>query len=294
MRKIEVGKVDGVNRILLNGKFIFQFGALDQGFWPDGVYTAPTDEAIKADIQTAKDYGLNLLRKHIKVEPARWYYWTDHLGVIVWQDMPSANTYMSHEEPVPPVDHAEFESELHRMVDNLQNVPSLIMWDIFNEGQGEFDTQRLVASVKAQDPTRLVSAESGGNHPGIGDVVDSHGPPIPSRSWEPSATQASVIGEFGGFGVTEPGHAWQDNKGGPIDPDTANGIAGGFERLSPLIRELRDKRGLSGVDYVQLTDVEGEQNGLLTYDRLRKIDPALLLPSIHLADPEIRLYGGPA
>ena len=286
MRKIEVGKVDGMNRILLNGKFIFQFGALDQGFWPDGVYTAPTDDAIKADIQTAKDYGLNLLRKHIKVEPARWYYWTDHLGVIVWQDMPSMNTYMSHDEPVPPIDKAEFESELHRMVENLRNVPSVIMWDIFNEGQGEFDTDRLVSAVKAQDPTRLVSAESGGNHAGVGDVVDSHGPPIPSRSWEPSATQASVIGEFGGFGVSEPGHVWQDGKGGPIDPDAANGIVGGFERLSPLIKELRDKRGLSGVDYVQLTDVEGEQNGLLTYDRLRKVDPALLLPAIRLEIPK--------
>jgi hypothetical protein len=288
MRKIEVAKVDGMNRILLNGKFLFQFGALDQGFWPDGNYTAPTDDAIKNDIQMAKSFGLNLLRKHIKVEPSRWYYWTDHLGVIVWQDMPSPNTYMSKTEPVPPVDRAEFESELRRMVENLRNVPSLVMWDIFNEGQGEFDTERLVAMVKAQDPTRLVSAESGGNHPGVGDVVDSHGPPTTDRSWEPSATQASVIGEFGGIGISVPGHRWEDGKGGPIDLAQANGIIGGFERMSPQIRMLRDKHGLSGADYVQLTDVEGEQNGLLTYDRLPKINPADLIPAVHLEVPDYK------
>jgi hypothetical protein len=288
MRKIEVAKVDGMNRILLNGKFVFQFGALDQGFWPDGIYTAPTDDAIKNDIQVAKNFGLNLLRKQIKVEPARWYYWTDHLGMIVWQDMPSPNTYMGPNEPVEPVDKAEFESELRRMVENLRNVPSIIMWDIFNEGQGAFDYDRLAAMVKAQDPTRLVSAESGGNHAGVGDVVDSHGPPTPERTWEPSATQASVIGEFGGFGVSVPGHRWEDGKGGPIDFAQANAIIGGLERMSPMIRKLRDKHGLSGADYVQLTDVEGEQNGLLTYDRLPKFNPADLVPAIHLEVPDYK------
>ena len=285
MRKIEVADVGGMKKILLNGKFVFQYGALDQGFWPDGIYTAPTDDAIKSDIQTAKDFGFNLLRKHLKVEPARWYYWTDHLGMLVWQDMPSANTYMSATEPVPPVDKAEYESELRRMVETLRNVPSIVQWETFNEGQGEYDTERLVAMVKALDPTRLVDPESGGNHPGVGDVIDSHGPPTPDRSWEPSATQASVIGEFGGFGVSEPGHRWEDSKGGPIDLAAANAIVGGLERVAPLIEDLRDKRGLSAVDYVQLTDVEGEQNGLLTYDRLLKIDPVALLPAIRLTLP---------
>jgi hypothetical protein len=289
MRKVEVAAdKDGFKKIMLNGKFVFQFGALDQGFWPDGIYTAPTDDAIRNDIQTAKDFGLNLLRKHLKVEPARWYYWCDRLGMIVWQDMPSANTYMSKTEPVPPVDKAEFESELQRMVENLRNVPSIIMWDVFNEGQGEFDTQRLVAKVKALDPTRLVSAESGGNYPGIGDVVDSHGPPTPTRCWEPSATQASVIGEFGGIGVSEPGHTWENGKGGPIDPDAASAVVGGLERLSGQIKDRRDKHGLSGADYIQLTDVEGEQNGLLTYDRLPKVTPSQLIAAIHLAIPQYR------
>jgi hypothetical protein len=287
MRKVEVAAdKDGFKKIMLNGKFVFQFGALDQGFWPDGVYTAPTDDAIRNDIQVAKDFGLNLLRKHLKVEPARWYYWCDHLGMLVWQDMPSPDTYMSKTEPLPPVDKPEFESELQRMVENLRNVPSIIMWDIFNEGQGAFDYERLAAKVKALDPTRLVSAESGGNHKDVGDVIDSHGPPTPDRCWEPTATQASVIGEFGGFGVSEPGHVWQDGKGGPIDPVSGNTIIGGLERLSPVIAERRDKHGLSGVDYIQLTDVEGEQNGLLTYDRLPKFDPALLIPAVHLTIPQ--------
>jgi hypothetical protein len=193
---------------------------------------------------------------------------------------------MSHTEPVPPIDKEEYESELRRMVENLRNVPSVVQWEIFNEGQGAFDYDRLAAMVKALDPTRLVDPESGGYHKDVGDVVDSHGPPTTDRSWEPSATQASVIGEFGGFGISEPGHTWEDGKGGPIDLSAANTIVGGFERFSPLIKDLRDKHGLSGVDYVQLTDVEGEQNGLLTYDRLPKIDPALLVDAIHLAIPE--------
>jgi len=286
MRKISIGMVNGFNRILLNGKPLFQFGALDQGFWPDGVYTPPTDDAMRADIQTAKDFGLNLLRKHLKVEPARWYYWTDHLGMLVWQDMPSENTYMSKTEPVPPIDKEEYESELRRMVETLRNVPSVVQWEVFNEGQGAFDYDRLTAMVKALDPTRLVDPESGGYHKGVGDVVDSHGPPTLDRSWEPNATQASVIGEFGGIGVVEPGHVWQDGKGGPIDPSAGNTMLGGFDLFSPAIKELRDKHGLSAADYVQLTDVEGEQNGLLTYDRLPKVDPALLVDAIHLAIPE--------
>jgi len=285
MRKVEVAAVGGMKRILLNGKFVFQFGALDQGFWPDGVYTPPSDDAMRNDIQMAKAFGLNLLRKHIKVEPARWYYWTDHLGMIVWQDMPSPNTYMSPTEPVPPVDKAEFQSELVRMVEILRNVPSIVQWEIFNEGQGEFDSARLVSLVKAIDPTRLVDPESGGNHPGIGDVVDSHGPPISGRSWVPSATQASVIGEFGSVGVSEPGHRWHDGKGGPIDPAAASALVGAMDHFAPQIEERRDKYGLSGVDLVQLTDVEGEQNGLLTYDRLPKVDPVVLRPDILLTVP---------
>ena len=153
MRKIALGDVDGVKKMLLNDQFVFQVGPLDQGFWPDGIYTAPTDAAMKADIQAMKDYGFNMVRKHIKVEPARWYYYCDKLGLVVWQDMPSANSYIDdHKYRVPPVDKQAYETQLAGMVQALGNVPSIILWDIYNESQGQFDTERLVAKVKAMDP----------------------------------------------------------------------------------------------------------------------------------------------
>jgi hypothetical protein len=274
MRKIEVADVGGFEKILLNRKFLFQVGTLDQGFWPDGVYTAPTDDAIKFDLQTMKDLGLNMVRKHLKVEPARWYYWTDHLGLLVWQDMPSPNTYPADGDKLPPVDQVEFESELVRIIEALRNVPSIVMWDVFNEGQGQFDTPRLVAMVKALDPTRLVNQASGGGYAGVGDVYDLHLgkltlPPLKND-------EATVIGEFGGIWIREPGHVWEDGKGGPVDPAMATSAQALYEKNFFEIRDLRDKQGLSAADYTQFTDVEAEQNGLLTYDRIPKMDVARL------------------
>ena len=206
MRSFGVGTVDGVRRLLLNGKPVFEFGPLDQGFWPDGIYTAPTEAALKSDLQAIKDLGFNMVRKHIKVEPARWYYWADRLGLLVWQDMPSADSYPGR-EPVPPVDRAEYERELTRVVETLRDVPSVAMWVVFNEGQGQFDTGRLVDLVRRLDPTRPVNEASGGNFTGAGDLTDIHAYPPPSC---PPADPKRVLacGEFGGIGFEVPGHAW--------------------------------------------------------------------------------------
>ena len=180
MRKIEIGDDHGVKKMLLNGKFVFEFGPLDQGFWPDGIYTAPTEAAMKNDIEMMKAYGFNMVRKHIKVEPARWYYWCDRLGLLVWQDMPSADSYIDTKKyTVPPLDKTEFDSELAQMVQALGNVPSIIMWDLFNEHQGQHDTPQLVEAIKTLDPSRLVNEASGDRHTGHGDVCDDHHYPPP-------------------------------------------------------------------------------------------------------------------
>ena len=175
MRKIELGEENGVKKMMLNGKFVFEFGPLDQGFWPDGIYTQPTEAALKYDIEMMKRYGFNMVRKHIKVEPARWYYWTDKLGLMVWQDMPSANSYIDKKKyQVPPVDNGAFKTELQRLIETHWNAPSIIMWDTFNEAQGQHDTVQLAGMIKKLDPSRLVNEASGGSHVGAGDVYDDH------------------------------------------------------------------------------------------------------------------------
>jgi len=151
MRKTHVGDVNGERKLLLNNTFVFQLGPLDQGFWPDGIYMPPTDEAMKNDILQMKAIGFNMVRKHIKVEPARWYYWTDKLGLLVWQDMPSCDSYPGRAFIPPPVDKAAFESELTRMVETHKNSPSIVLWTLFNENQGQFDTERLVNLVRSLD-----------------------------------------------------------------------------------------------------------------------------------------------
>ena len=148
MRKISIGVENGIKKMFLNNRFVFEIGPLDQGFWPDGIYTAPSDIAIHTEIQGMKDFGFNMVRKHIKVEPARWYYWTDKLGLLVWQDMPSANSYIGGGRKAPRVDRAEYEAELNDMIKTHWNTPSIIMWDNYNEGQGQYDSARLVDVVK--------------------------------------------------------------------------------------------------------------------------------------------------
>ena len=271
MRKIAVGPDEnGTVRILLNNKFVLHNGLLDQGFWPDGLYTAPTDEALRYDIEITRKLGFNMCRKHIKVEPERWYYWADKLGLLVWQDMPCANALSSPRKGVTIPDMpAQFELELRRMIQGRFNHPSIVMWVLFNEGMGlamsptQHETpsdgtkallQKMVEAARQEDPTRLINHESGagggawqGKNPwdvGLGDIVDYHcygksNAPIPEK------TRASVIGEYG-FGVA---------LSGPV--------------LSVGLPQVKSP-GCSGLVLTQLTDVENEKNGAIKYDRTLK------------------------
>jgi hypothetical protein len=271
MRKIEVGKDDkGVTRLLLNGKPYFMVGPLDQGFWPDGLYTAPTDEALKYDIEVTKKLGFNMTRKHVKVEPARWYYWCDKLGLLVWQDMPSGDRAVGRgkgEIPRTPESAKQFEFELQRMIDTLHNHPSIVMWVVFNEGWGQFDTKRLTEWTKQHDPTRLANCASGWNDMKVGDVHDLHRYPGPG-SPEPEPQRAAVLGEFGGLGLPVAGHLWakEKNWGYRVMKDRDE-LTRRYERLLAEVWRLKDQPGLSAAVYTQITDVESEVNGLLTYDR---------------------------
>ncbi|MDB5326434.1 MAG: glycoside hydrolase family 2 [Phycisphaerales bacterium] len=274
MRKVELGDVDGVKKILINGKFTFQIGPLDQGFWPDGIYTQPTEEALKYDLQTTKDLGFNFIRKHIKVEPARWYYWCDKLGLMVWQDMPSANSY--DDRPTPPVDKEEYKSELTRMVAALHNVPAIIQWEIFNENQGEHDAAELVDYVRQLDPTRLINQNSGGDQKPVGDIFDIH--PYPAPIAPPAnAKQALVVGEFGGIGMVVEGHTWKKKDNGSyVMVKSPEDLVDMYSEFTNLLKTFRDEKGLSAAVYTQTTDVETEVNGLLTYDRQPKADIKLI------------------
>jgi hypothetical protein len=252
----------------LNDQFVFQVGALDQGFWPDGIYTAATDEALRYDIEFLKHAGFNLARKHVKVEPDRWYYWCDKLGLLVWQDMPSCNN-------TTPEGRTQFEVELQRMVEGRRNHPSIIMWVLFNEGWGQYDTERLATWLKSLDPARLVDNASGWTDKRVGDVTDIHSYPGPEAP-KPDPDRASVLGEFGGLGFGITNNMWSTNFWGYIRmPDLATLNERGGKLLERL-RIWRDSFGLSGAVYTQTADVETECNGLLTYDRaIDKFDAAV-------------------
>jgi hypothetical protein len=270
MRKIQVGKDEkGTTRILLNGKFFFQVGPLDQGFWPDGLYTAPTDEALKYDIEITKKLGFNMTRKHVKVEPDRWYYLCDKLGLLVWQDMPSGDKGVGPgkgEITRTPVSAKQYELELKRMIDGLQNHPSIIMWVLFNEGWGQYDTVRLTNWTKQYDPSRLVNCASGWNDMRTGDVHDIHVYPGPG-SPDPEPGRAAVLGEFGGLGLPVEGHLWTNKHWGYRGTKDKEDLTRKYERLLAGVWKLKDQKGLSAAVYTQTTDVETEANGLLTYDR---------------------------
>jgi uncharacterized membrane protein YphA (DoxX/SURF4 family) len=270
MRKVSIGKDDkGVMRILLNGKPYFQLGPLDQGFWPDGLYTAPTDEALKYDIEITKKLGFNMARKHVKVEPERWYYWCDKLGLLVWQDMPSGDKGVGPgkgEIARSPRSAKQYELELKRMIDGLHNHPCIIMWVIFNEGWGQFDTVRLTKWTKEYDPSRLVNCASGWNDMKVGDVHDIHVYPGPG-SPNPEPTRAAVLGEFGGLGLGVDGHTWTNKTWGYRGAQSKEDLTRKYERLLSGVWKLKEEKGLSAAVYTQTTDVETEANGLLTYDR---------------------------
>ena len=270
MRKIHVGDVDGQKKILLNNKFVFQLGPLDQGFWPDGIYTAPTDDAIKDEIVQMKAMGFNMVRKHIKVEPARWYYWADILGLLVWQEMPSCNSYPGRQFVPPPVDKQAFENDLKRMVETHRNSPSIILWTIFNESQGQFDTERMVNLVRRLDPSRLINEASGGEIMGFGDINDIHSYPEPAVR-PPNGWQALVCGEYGGIGYLIPEHSWQRDGHGYVAVDTPQDLRYLYAEFINWVRKMRDHNNLSAAVYTELTDVMTEVNGLLTYDRRAKV-----------------------
>jgi Glycosyl hydrolases family 2, TIM barrel domain/Glycosyl hydrolases family 2, sugar binding domain/Glycosyl hydrolases family 2 len=294
MRSIALAKdASGVTRAMLNGKPLFQYGLLDQGFWPDGLYTAPTDDALKSDIEATKRLGFNLARKHVKVEPDRWYYWCDKLGLLVWQDMPSGDKYIRAQDPDitrTPESAKQFDAELKAMIDALRNHPSIVMWVPFNEGWGQFDTARVAAWVKQHDPTRLVNSASGWTDRGVGDVHDIHAYPGPGMP-RPEEKRAAVLGEFGGLGLPVKGHTWQAERNwGYRSFQTPEELTAAYERLIVRMRPLIG-RGLSAAIYTQTTDVEIEVNGMLTYDRaLVKMDAAKVAAAnryLHLPPPTI-------
>jgi hypothetical protein len=271
MRKISLGKDGkGFTRLMLNNHPYFQFGPLDQGFWPDGIYTAPTDEALRSDIQMTKKLGFNLARKHVKVEPDRWYYWCDKLGLLVWQDMPSGDKYISPRQPDiqrSPESAAEFEQELTALVEGRGAHPCIVMWVPFNEGWGQWETPRVVEKIKSLDPSRLVDDTSGWADRGVGDVNDMHKYPGPG-SPEPEQKRAIVLGEFGGLGLPIRGHTWQAEKNWGYRSFTdAATLTAAYEDLISKLFPLIEEKGLSAAIYTQTTDVEVEVNGLMTYDR---------------------------
>lgn len=269
MRKVALS-TDGVQkRILLNNQFVFQNGVLDQGYWPDGIYTAPDDEALKNDIVMAKKLGFNMLRKHVKVEPRRFYYWCDVLGMLVWQDMPSGDTKIGVNDKdidKKKEDAIQFEYELNQMIETLHNHPSIIMWIPFNEGWGQYDTKRIVELVKHKDPGRLVSNASGWVDRGVGDIYDIHPYPEP-RLPKAQKDRAIVIGEFGGVSLKDKSYVWSAESWGYSELEDSVSFLDTYESFYDKVWEMKDHQHLSAVVYTQLTDVETETNGLITYNR---------------------------
>ncbi|WEK38314.1 MAG: glycoside hydrolase family 2 TIM barrel-domain containing protein [Candidatus Pseudobacter hemicellulosilyticus] len=302
MRKISLGTLNGYQYTFLNNKPIFQYGTLDQGWWPDGLHTPPSEEAMLFDIVKTKEMGFNMIRKHIKVEPDRWYYHCDKMGMLVWQDMPSGMAVeMNGTEEKPfHLQHvgkngpdlyrdgesaAQFEWELRRMIDLHYNFPSIVTWVPLNEGWGQYATVRLSNTVKGLDPTRLVNAVSGWALRPAGDMHDIHTyqttvevPPAP-------LDRASVIGEFGGIGYPIQGHLWNPNmrNWGYQTYQTAEELLLQYRHKFDQILDMKKNKGLSAAVYTQTTDVEGEVNGLITYDRQLIKIPVDTLRAIHSA-----------
>ena len=275
----EVVDAAGYKRIGLNNEPYFQYGPLDQGWWPDGLYTAPTDEALKFDLVKTKDFGFNMIRKHIKIEPARWYYWADVLGIVIWQDMPSiGGTRGGHWEmwkwASPEDDRALTETakatyykEWGEIIAQLRNHPSIVAWVPFNESWSQFDTEKVVEFTRSCDPTRLINSASGGNSYPVGDIFDSHNYPNPQMKFTSGGLQIDVLGEYGGIGWPVEGHLWQADKNwGYIEYKSGEDVLKQYSVYADDLIGIIGK-GVSAAVYTQTTDVEGEVNGLMTYDR---------------------------
>ena len=276
MRKISSKRdAKGIVRFQLNNQDYFQFGPLDQGWWPDGLYTAPTDEALVYDIKKTLDFGFNMIRKHVKVEPARWYTHCDRLGILVWQDMPNGDAqpiwqnrkyFTGTELERSAESEAIFLKEWKEIMDNLYSYPSIVCWVPFNEGWGQFKTKEIVEWNVAYDPSRLINPASGGNHFQVGDMLDLHNYPGPEM-YLYDAQRATVLGEYGGIGLPLTDHLWEtDRNWGYIQFKTSKEVTDKYLEYANELAEMA-KSGFSAAVYTQTTDVEGEVNGLMTYDR---------------------------
>ena len=279
MREISCERdADGHKRMCLNGEPLFQYGTLDQGWWPDGLYTAPSDEALVFDIQKTKDFGFNMIRKHVKVEPARWYWHCDRLGMLVWQDMPSIED--NHENvwgnraydtgtdyPVTQEGKDNYYKEWGEVIAAFKGFPCIVVWVPFNEAWGQFDTEDVVQFTRAQDPTRLINYASGGNFVHCsGDILDLHNYPHPEM-YLYDREYINVLGEYGGIGWPVEGHLWQpDRNWGYVQFKSADEVLDTYEKYAEMLIDLIDD-GFAGAIYTQITDVEIEVNGLMTYDR---------------------------
>lgn len=296
IREISVYQEDGLHRykrLALNGKPLFQFGPLDQGWWPDGLYTAPSDEALKFDIETTKSLGFNMIRKHIKVEPARWYWWCDVLGMMVWQDMPCIGDFWKAQSEardpeiaaamsnvwaegsllggtdcdIPERWKDNFRKEWKSIIGALKSFQCIVVWVPFNEGWGQFDTEEIVEFTKSIDSSRLVNEASGGNFSLCGDIIDIHNYPAPTQKFF-ERNFVNVVGEYGGIGYVVPGHTWNRAEQWGYDgvKTSAEELMSQYESYLEELKALI-RTGCAAAVYTQTTDVEGEVNGLITYDR---------------------------
>ncbi|QGY47567.1 glycoside hydrolase family 2 [Maribellus comscasis] len=299
MRKISL-QMQLLNQVLcLNDEPLFHYGTLDQGWWPDGLHTPPSDEAMKYDIEMTKKMGFNMIRKHIKVENDRWFYHCDKLGIMVWQDMPSGMVVIPREDGRPVSVQsirfseedinrrseaaAQFEWELRRMIDLHYNVPSIVMWIPFNEGWGQYSTCRIVNGIENLDPTRLVNAASGWGIRPCGDIFDLHSYGEDIRVPPTSREKASVLGEMGGIGYPVEGHLWNPEmrNWGYQNYQSEKELLDAYKHKFEQLVEMKQSKGLSAAVYTQTTDVEGEVNGLMTYDRKVVKIPVETLTEMH-------------
>lgn len=281
MRKISLEKLRGKPYMFLNDKPVFHFGTLDQGFWPDGLHTSPSYEALRWDLEKTKELGFNMVRKHIKVEPARWYYYCDSIGLMVWQDMPT------------PVENSDrllgnanwikenFYRESANVVNNLINYPSIVVWVPYNEGWGQFDannnsehTRKGVELIRNMDTSRLINQSSGWTNFELGDIIDKHSYTTPSLYENPFNHRANVCGETGGYSLVIDGHIWSHNSSIYNTLKSSDELIEKLEELNEIAFDLTAE-GFAGLVYTQITDVEEENNGFFTYDRkVAKLDAA--------------------
>lgn len=282
MRKFSIGKDEnGIVRMMLNNEPLFQFGPLDQGWFPDGLYTAPSYDAMVFDLQKTKDLGFNMIRKHIKVEPATWYTYCDRNGIIVWQDMPSGDknpAWIRHdyfdgtELKRSPESEANYRKEWKEIIDYLYSNPCIGVWVPFNEAWGQFKTPEIAEWTKNYDKSRLVNPASGGNFYSCGDILDLHNYPAPAM-YLYDGQRANVLGEYGGIGYAVKDHLWMpDRNWGYIQFNSPEEVTDEYVKYANQLLDLV-KRGFSAAVYTQTTDVEIEVNGLITYDRKKvKVD----------------------